>query len=122
MDEEWAWSEVGYVTWEPTIIMVLHRDGNVAVKAAVVETDDGKEDALLIFRSRLEAQAYREDTNQYTGFGIVGVDETRIAGLLGRYGIGSVALVESWDKDSSTVSQNFSGNGFLRLLEAGLKE
>jgi hypothetical protein len=61
LDEEWAWDQKDYVTWELTIIVIAKRTGTLAIRVTPVEVDDGKESALLIFRSRLEAQAFRED-------------------------------------------------------------
>ena len=122
MDEEWAWAEQDHVTWEPTIIVVVKRTGALAIRTTPVEGDDGKESALLIFRSRGEAQAYREDTKLFAGYGIVGVDEARIAGLLGSYGLRLVAMADSWDEGDGLVVTTFEGDRFLKLLDEGIKD
>jgi hypothetical protein len=128
VDEEWAWSEEDYVTWELTIIVVVQRTGALAIKLVPVEGDEDeestllKEDALLIFRSRLEAQAYREETKQFAGYGIVGVDEARIAGLLGRYDLRWVAMADSWDENGVATTTTFDGDRFLKLLGEGIKD
>jgi len=122
LDEEWAWAEQDHVTWEPTIIVVVKRTGALAIRTTPVEGDDGKESALLIFRSRGEAQAYREDTKLFAGYGIVGVDEARIAGLLGSYGLRLVAMADSWDEGDGLVVTTFEGDRFLKLLDEGIKD
>jgi hypothetical protein len=119
LDEEWAWHERGYVMWELTVIVVIKRTGALAVQTATVE---GDESALLIFPNRVEAQAYREDTNQFAGYGIVGVDEARIAGLLGRYGLRWVAMADSWDEAADLAVTTFDGGRFLKLLDEGIKD
>ena len=122
MDEEWAWAERDYVTWELTVIVVVKRTGALAVRTAKVEGDEGEESALLVFPSRLEAQAYREDTRQLSGFGIVTLDAARIAGLLGRYGLRCVAMAESWDEGDDLTVTTFDGDRFLKLLDEGIKD
>jgi hypothetical protein len=122
LDEEWAWDQKDYVTWELTIIVVVKRTGALAIKTTTAEVDEGKERALLIFRSRVEAQAYREATKLFAGYGIVGVDEARIAGLLGSYGLRWVAMADSWDEGGDVVATTFDGDRFLRLLEIGFKD
>ena len=122
MDEEWAWDQKDYVTWELTIIVIVKRTGALAIQLVPVE-DDEDEEALLIFRSHLEAQAYREDTKQFAGYGIVGVDEARIAGLLGRYGLRWVAMADSWNENDGGVAvTTFDGDRFLKLLDEGIKD
>jgi hypothetical protein len=125
LDEEWAWDERGYVTWELTVIVVVKRTGALAVQTATVEGDEGDEgdeSALLIFPNRAEAQAYREDTNQFAGYGIVGVEEARIAGLLGRYGLRWVAMADSWGEVGGLTVTTFDGDRFLKLLGEGIKD
>jgi hypothetical protein len=94
----------------------------MAIRVAPVEVDDGKENALLIFRSRLEAQAYREDLKLFAGYGIVGVDAAKIAGLLGSYDLRWVALADSWDENGDVVATTFDGDRFLKLLDEGFRD
>src|SRR5215210_1172817 len=116
--DAWAWEQRGYVTWELAVIVTVKRSGTLSVRTANVETDEGKESALLLFRNHTEAQAYREDTKQVAGYGIVGVEETRIAGLLGRYGLRWVAMADSWDENDGGVAvTTFDGDRFLKLLD-----
>ena len=70
MDEEWARTQRDYVTWELTVIVVIKRTGALAVHTATVEVDEGEETALLIFPSRVDAQAHREDCGLFAGYGI----------------------------------------------------
>jgi hypothetical protein len=122
LDEEWAWDQKDYVTWELTITAIVQRTGALAIQLVPVE-DEEDEEALLIFRSRLEAQAYREDTKQFAGYGIVSVDEARIAGLLGRYGLRWVAMADSWNENGGIAATTFDGDRFLKLLdEEGIKD
>jgi hypothetical protein len=121
LDEEWAWSEEDYVTWELAIIVVVQRTGALAIKLVPVEGDEDEE-ALLIFPSRLEAQAYREDTKQFAGYGIVGVDEARIAGLLGRYSLRWVTMADSWNENGGIAATTFDGDRFLKVLDEGIKD
>lgn len=121
MDEEWAWDRKDYVTWELTIIVIVKRTGALAVTTTTLDEDEDKESALLMFPSRLEAQAYREDAGQLAGYGIVTLDEARIAGLLGRYGLRWVALADSWDEGGSLTVTTFDGDRFLKLLEMGTR-
>ena len=101
--------------------MIVKRTGALAIRITPVEVNDGKESALLIFRSRVEAQAYREDLKLFAGYGIASVDEARIAGLLGSYDLRWVALADSWDKDGDVVATTFDGDRFLKLLDEGFK-
>ena len=111
------------MTWELTIIVIVKRTGALAIRITPVEVDDGKkESALLIFRSRLEAQAFREHTKLFAGYGIVGVDEARIAGLLGSYDIRLEALADSWDEGGDVVATTLDGDRFLKLLDEGIKD
>jgi hypothetical protein len=122
LGEEWAWDERGYVTWELKVIVIVKRTGALAVKTATVEVDEGYETALLIFPSRVDAEAYREDTGQVAGYGIVGVDEARVAGLLGRYGLRWVALADPWYESEGLVVTTFEGDRFLKVLDEAIKE
>jgi hypothetical protein len=122
LDEEWAWDQKDYVTWELTIIVIVKRTGALAIRVAPVEVDDGKESGLLIFRSRLEARAYRQDTKLLTGYGIVTLDQAMIAGLLGRHGLRWVAMADSWDEGGDVVATTFDGDRFLKLLDEGIKD
>jgi hypothetical protein len=122
MDEEWAWDQKDYVTWELTIIAIVQRTGALAIQLVPVE-DEEDEEALLIFRSRLEAQAYREETKLFAGYGIVTLDQARIAGLLGRYGLRWVAMADSWNENGGIAATTFDGDRFLKLLdEEGIKD
>jgi hypothetical protein len=122
VDEEWAWDQKDYVTWELTIIVIVKRTGTLAIRVTPVEVDDGKESALLIFRSRLEAQAFREDLKLFAGHGIVTLDQARIAGLLGSYDLRWVAMADSWDEGGDVVATTFDGDRFLKLLDEGIKD
>jgi hypothetical protein len=121
VDEEWAWDQRGYVTWELKVIVVVKRTGALAIQTATVEGDEGDQTGLLIFPSRADAQAYREDTGQITGYGIVGVDEAMIAGLLGTYGLRWVALADPWYESEGLVVTTFEGDKFLKLLDEAIK-
>jgi hypothetical protein len=122
LDKEWAWSEQDYVTWELTIIVIVKRTGTLAIRVTQVEVEEGKESALLIFRSRLEAQAFREAANLFAGYGVVGVDAARIAGLLGTFDLRWVALADSWDEGGDVAATTFDGDRFLKLLDEGIKD
>lgn len=120
-DEAWAWEQRGYVTWELAVIVVVKRSGTLSVLTAGVRTDEGEESSLLVFRNHTEAQAYREDTKRVAGHGIVGVEDSRIAGLLGRYGLRWVAMADSWDEDDNLRVDQYEADRFIALLERGFR-
>jgi hypothetical protein len=106
LDEEWTRTQQDYVTWELAMIVVIKRTGAFAVYTATVEGGEG----LLLFQSHLDAQAYREDSGLFVGYGVVGVDEPRIAGLLARYGLRWVHLADPWHESEGLVVTPFEGD------------
>jgi hypothetical protein len=121
MDEEWARLMEGYVMFEPTIMVFVHEDGAQGVSTAVVEGEDGKERALLVFQTYLEGRAYQEFTRQWTGEAIMMVDAPRIAALLAKYGLRWVAIARTFNEEGDLTVGRFKGHRFVALLERSTK-
>jgi hypothetical protein len=82
----------------------------------------GDERALVVFDRRAAAQQFREDTGRYAGYGIVGVDDARIAALLARNSLRLIVKPELTEDGEWSFDTNFMGHRFLEILEAGIKE
>jgi hypothetical protein len=51
-----------------------------------------------------------------------GVDQARIAGLLGSYDPRWGAMADSWDEGGELAATTFDGDRFLKLLDEGIKD
>lgn len=102
----------------PTVLYRIDRIDVQAARtaAAVVDTELGK--ALLVFRSRADAEGFRRDTGRLPvseGFGAVNVGDEEIADLLEMHSLRAVAMPEAWTGHGRV--DLFSAENFLRLLE-----
>jgi hypothetical protein len=88
----------------------------LTVRAASVPSPEG--DALVVFRSRADAEAYRADTGNHPaseGWRILDLDRDLIARLLEVHGLGAVVMPEEWTGTGGT--DLFTAAGFLELLD-----
>jgi hypothetical protein len=100
---------------EPTVLYRLDPSRDLA-GAATARTEIGE--ALLVFRSEADAEAFRRSTGRCPaseGFGAVNVDHEQIADLLAWHGLSVVAMPERWTGRGRV--DLFTGENFLQFLE-----
>jgi len=88
----------------------------LTVRAASAPSPEG--DALLVFRSRADAEAYRAGTGNHPaseGWRLLDLDRDLIARLLQMHGLGAVVMPEEWTGTGGT--DLFSAANFLELLD-----
>jgi hypothetical protein len=100
---------------EPTVLYRLDPGRDLA-GAATARTEIGE--ALLVFRSEADAEAFRRTTGRCPaseGFGAVNVDHEQIADLLAAHNLSVVAMPERWTGRGRV--DLFTGENFLQFLE-----
>lgn len=88
----------------------------LTVRAATAPSPEG--DALVVFRSRADAEAYRAGTGNHPaseGWQLLDLDRDLIARLLQMHGLGAVVMPEEWTGTGGT--DLFTAEGFLELLD-----
>jgi hypothetical protein len=101
---------------EPTVLYRLDPSRDLA-GAATARTEIGE--ALLVFRSEADAEAFRRSTGRCPaseGFGAVNLDHEQIADLLAAHNLSVVAMPEPWTGGAARVDL-FTGENFLQFLE-----
>jgi hypothetical protein len=102
-------------TITPTVLYRLDPSRDLA-GAATARTEIGE--ALLVFRSEADAEAFRRSTGRCPaseGFGAVNVDHEQIAHILAWHGLSVVAMPEPWTGRGRV--DLFSAENFLQFLE-----
>ncbi len=104
----------------PTLIMRFDAQENLI---GVLTAGEGDEEALMVFRSSEDAEAFVEYTGQYAlaeGFKLVAVGHETIAALLEKRGIRWVAMPEPRPSGDDAGVDVFAAEDFISMLEQSL--
>ena len=102
-------------TLTPTVLYRMDPERDL-LAAATTPTEIGE--ALLVFRSEEDAEAFRRATGRYpasAGFKAASLDQEGISGVLAMHGLDVVAMPEPWTGVGDV--DLFEGENFIRLLE-----
>ncbi len=105
-------------TITPTVLYKLDPSRDLAA-TSVVEAELGQ--ALLVFRSEADAEAFRRTTGRCPaseGFWAVNVDHEQIAHILAAHDLSVVAMPEPWTGRGRV--DLFTAENFVRFLEGSL--
>jgi hypothetical protein len=111
----------GFITWELTVMAIVKQNGAQSVMTVSLADDEGEKWALVVFERRETAQRYKEETGNYAGHGLVGVDEARIAALLARYDLRWVAMPKAFLDAERMDVDLIEGEKFLELLGRSIR-
>ncbi len=104
-------------TLTPTVLYRMDPERDLMTVASV-PTETGE--ALLVFRSEEDAEAFRRDTGRCPaseGFKAVNLGDEEIADVLAIHDLDVVAMPEPWTGDASSYVDLFTRDSFLELLE-----